>query len=93
MDLLGIDTAHGHSSRVMEAIREVKRRLPEMQLVAGNVGTYEGTRDLISLGGRRRQNWNRPRLDLHHQGRYWGGLPQITAILEARAQPKIPGSR
>src|SRR6202035_2594378 len=50
VDLLGIDTAHGHSTRVMEAIRDVKRRLPEMQLVAGNVATYEGTRDLISLG-------------------------------------------
>jgi len=49
-DVLAIDTAHGHSARVMEAIRAVKHRLPEMQLVAGNVGTYEGARDLIALG-------------------------------------------
>src|SRR5713226_1419827 len=49
-DVVAIDTAHGHSTRVMEAIREVRKRLPEMQVVAGNVGTYEGARDLIALG-------------------------------------------
>src|SRR5438105_7577984 len=50
VDVLALDTAHGHSTRVMEAIRAVKQRLPNMQLVAGNVGTYEGARDLIALG-------------------------------------------
>jgi IMP dehydrogenase len=50
VDVLAIDTAHGHSARVMDAIRAVKHRLPEMQLIAGNVGTYEGARDLIALG-------------------------------------------
>src|SRR5246127_3674755 len=39
-DVLAIDTAHGHSSRVMEAIKAIRRRLPEMQIVAGNVATY-----------------------------------------------------
>src|ERR1700674_705707 len=38
-DVLAIDTAHGHSERVMEAIMAIRRRLPEMQLVAGNVAT------------------------------------------------------
>ncbi len=50
VDVLAIDTAHGHTTRVMEAIREVKHKLPEMQLVAGNVATAEGARDLIALG-------------------------------------------
>src|SRR5713226_7572504 len=49
-DVLAIDTAHGHSDRVMEAIKAIRRRLPEMQLVAGNVATYEGAKELISLG-------------------------------------------
>jgi len=49
-DVLAIDTAHGHSSRVMEAIRAVKHALPDMQLMAGNVATFEGARDLIALG-------------------------------------------
>src|ERR687895_814757 len=49
-DCLVIDTAHGHSSRVIEAVREIKRRYPDTQLVAGNVATAEGTRELINAG-------------------------------------------
>ncbi len=49
-DVLAIDTAHGHTERVMEAIKSIRRRLPEMQIIAGNVATYEGAKDLISLG-------------------------------------------
>src|SRR6201981_2166203 len=42
VDVLAIDTAHGHTSRVMEAIRVVKRKFPQIQLLAGNVATAEG---------------------------------------------------
>src|SRR6516164_9348751 len=41
-DLLAIDSAHGHSTRVMEAVREIKGKFPEVDLIAGNVGTFEG---------------------------------------------------
>src|SRR5262249_52284970 len=44
VDVLAIDTAHGHTTRVMDAIRQVKRKLPEMQVLAGNVATEEGAR-------------------------------------------------
>src|ERR1700689_5164467 len=50
VDVLAIDTAHGHATRVMDAIRAGKKKLPEMQLLAGNVATAEGTHDLIALG-------------------------------------------
>jgi IMP dehydrogenase len=50
VDCLVVDTAHGHSSRVIEAVREVKRRHPETQVIAGNVATGEGTRELIQAG-------------------------------------------
>jgi IMP dehydrogenase len=50
VDCLVVDTAHGHSSRVIEAVREVKRRHPDTQLIAGNVATAEGTRELIGAG-------------------------------------------
>jgi IMP dehydrogenase len=49
-DVLAIDTAHGHTERVIEAIKAIRHRLPEMQIVAGNVATYEGAKELISLG-------------------------------------------
>ena len=50
VDVLAIDTAHGHSSRVIEAIKTVKRRFPDVQLIAGNVATAAGTKALIDAG-------------------------------------------
>ena len=50
VDVLAIDTAHGHSPRVMDAVKAVKNAIPGVQLVAGNIGTYEGACELISLG-------------------------------------------
>jgi IMP dehydrogenase len=91
VDLLGIDTAHGHSTRVMEAIREIKRRLPEMQVVAGNVATYEGTRDLISLGIDGIKIGIGPGSICTTRVVTGAGVPQITAILEARRAVKDTG--
>src|SRR5580698_9477748 len=50
VDVLAIDTAHGHTARVMDAVRAIKKSLPDVQLITGNVATYEGARDLIALG-------------------------------------------
>jgi IMP dehydrogenase len=50
VDVICIDTAHGHSRRVVEAVRDVKRMYPHLPVVAGNVATGEGTRALIDAG-------------------------------------------
>jgi IMP dehydrogenase len=50
VDVLAIDTAHGHSSRVLAAIKQVKRKFPEVDLIAGNVATAEGAKALIQAG-------------------------------------------
>src|SRR5258708_21277218 len=50
VDALAIDSAHGHSSRVLEAVREVKKRFPGVGLLAGNVATYEGALALMDAG-------------------------------------------
>jgi IMP dehydrogenase len=50
VDVLAIDTAHAHSLRVIQAARTVKKALPNVQLIVGNVGTYEGACELIGLG-------------------------------------------
>src|SRR6202044_1499665 len=50
VDVLVVDSAHGHSERVMEAVRVIKHEFPEVDLIAGNVATFEGARDLINLG-------------------------------------------
>jgi len=91
-DVLAIDTAHGHSARVMEAIRAVKHRLPEMQLVAGNVGTYEGARDLIALGVDGIKVGIGPGSICTTRVVTGAGVPQITAILEAARAAKGSGA-
>ena len=50
VDILVIDTAHGHSDGVVNMIRKVKNAYPDVPLVAGNVATAEGARDLIQAG-------------------------------------------
>src|ERR1044071_8660086 len=50
VDVIAIDTAHGHSTRVMDAVKTIKSKLPELQLITGNEATYEGAKELISLG-------------------------------------------
>ncbi len=90
-DVLAIDTAHGHSARVMEAIKAVKKRLPEMQLVAGNVGTYEGARDLIALGLDGIKVGIGPGSICTTRVVTGAGVPQITAILEAARAAKGTG--
>jgi IMP dehydrogenase len=90
-DVVAIDTAHGHSTRVMEAIREVKKRLPEMQVVAGNVGTYEGARDLIALGIDGLKVGIGPGSICTTRVVTGVGVPQITAILEAARAAKGTG--
>jgi IMP dehydrogenase len=50
VDVLVMDTAHGHSRDVLEAIRDTKKSFPECQLMGGNVATGEGTLDLIKAG-------------------------------------------
>jgi IMP dehydrogenase len=91
VDVLAIDTAHGHSARVMDAIRAVKHRLPEMQLVAGNVGTYEGARDLIALGIDGIKVGIGPGSICTTRVVTGAGVPQITAILEASRAAKGTG--
>lgn len=50
VDVLVIDTAHGHQSRMLKAVEEVRRAAPDVRLVAGNVVTERATRDLIEAG-------------------------------------------
>src|ERR1700726_2986231 len=82
-DVLAIDTAHGHSERVMEAIKAIRRRLPEMQLVAGNVATYEGAKELIALGIDGLKVGIGPGSICTTRVVTGAGVPQLTAIMEA----------
>ncbi|MDF9799852.1 IMP dehydrogenase [Catalinimonas alkaloidigena] len=50
VDIISIDTAHGHSKGVMEACRKVKQTYPEVELVVGNIATAEGAKALVKAG-------------------------------------------
>jgi len=50
VDVLVLDTAHGHSQRVMDRAKLLKSKFPEQELIVGNIGTAEAARDLIELG-------------------------------------------
>jgi IMP dehydrogenase len=82
VDLLVIDTAHGHSERVMDAVRHVKHTLPNVQLIAGNVGTFEAARDLIELGVDGIKIGIGPGSICTTRVVSGAGIPQITAIAE-----------
>ena len=91
VDVLALDTAHGHSTRVMEAIGAVKQRLPNMQVVAGNVATYEGARDLIALGIDGLKVGIGPGSICTTRVVTGAGVPQVTAIVEAARAAKGTG--
>ncbi len=91
VDALAIDSAHGHSSRVLEAVRECKRRFPEVDLLAGNVATYEGTKALIAAGADAVKVGIGPGSICTTRMVTGAGMPQITAISESYRAAKEAG--
>lgn len=83
VDAIVIDTAHGHSSRVIDAVKNIKSKFPELQLVAGNVATGEGTKELISAGVDAVKIGIGPGSICTTRVVTGAGVPQIMAIHEA----------
>jgi IMP dehydrogenase len=83
VDVLAIDSAHGHSSRVLEAIKAIKSKLPEVDLLAGNVGTFDGACELARSGADAIKVGIGPGSICTTRVVTGAGVPQITAIAEA----------
>src|SRR6267154_1403851 len=83
VDVLAIDSAHGHTSRVIEAIKTIKSKLPEVDLLAGNVGTHEGACALVKAGADAIKVGIGPGSICTTRIVTAAGVPQITAIAEA----------
>jgi IMP dehydrogenase len=90
-DVLAIDTAHGHTSRVMEAIQAIRHRLPDVQLIAGNVATYDAAKDLIALGIDGLKVGIGPGSICTTRVVTGAGVPQLTAIMEASRAARSTG--
>lgn len=82
-DVLAIDTAHGHTEKVIEAIKAIRHRLPEIQIIAGNVATFEGAKDLIALGIDGLKVGIGPGSICTTRVVTGAGVPQLTAVMEA----------
>jgi IMP dehydrogenase len=81
VDVVVVDTAHGHSSRVLAAVKDAKTRFPEMDLIAGNIATEEAARDLIKAGVDAVKVGMGPGSICTTRVVSGVGMPQITAIL------------
>ncbi|MGB9074479.1 MAG: IMP dehydrogenase [Terriglobales bacterium] len=91
VDLLAIDSAHGHSTLVMEAVRQVKSRLPEVELIAGNVATFDGASELLRAGVDGIKVGIGPGSICTTRVVTGVGVPQITAIAEAARATRDAG--
>jgi IMP dehydrogenase len=93
VDLVVVDTAHGHSRGVIEMAKLLRKRFPDLQLVAGNVGTAEATRDLIRAGVDAVKVGIGPGSICTTRVIAGVGVPQISAIMNcasAAARSRIP---
>lgn len=82
VDCIVVDTAHGHSIRVIEAVRKIKSKYEDVQVVAGNVATYDGTKALIDAGVDAVKVGIGPGSICTTRVVTGAGVPQITAITE-----------
>jgi len=88
VDVLVIDTAHGHSEDVIEAVKNIKKNFPDCNLIAGNVATREGTESLIKAGADAIKVGMGPGSICTTRIVAGVGVPQITAIMECAAVAK-----
>jgi IMP dehydrogenase len=93
VDLIAVDTAHGHSKNVLEVIGQIRRRYPDLNLAGGNVATAEGTTALIHAGVNAVKVGVGPGSICTTRVVSGVGVPQITAIgscAKAAARHNIP---
>lgn len=91
VDVIVVDTAHGHSKGVVEAIRRIKARHPDIQLIAGNIATSEAAKDLIEAGADAIKVGMGPGSICTTRVVAGIGVPQITAIYDCSQEAKKYG--
>jgi IMP dehydrogenase len=92
-DVLVVDIAHGHAEHSLRATRQVKQAFPSVQLIAGNVATAEGTRDLAAAGADAVKAGVGPGAACSTRIVAGVGVPQLSAVLEcatAAAELEVP---
>jgi IMP dehydrogenase len=82
VDVLVVDTAHGHSKRVLDTIKKIRAKYPKQELIAGNIGTPEAAEELIGLGVNAVKVGVGPGSICTTRVVTGAGVPQITAIAD-----------
>ena len=82
VDVLVLDSAHGHSKNILDAVSAIKGAFPDCQLVAGNVATYEGARAMLKAGADTVKVGIGPGSICTTRVVAGVGVPQVTAIME-----------
>ncbi|MEK6742035.1 MAG: IMP dehydrogenase [Nitrospirota bacterium] len=93
VDIIVVDTAHGHSQGVIDAVKGIKQKYPDLDVVAGNIATAEATRDLIRAGADAVKVGIGPGSICTTRVVSGAGVPQITAVLDCYSiaeKAKIP---
>ncbi|MDD3311965.1 IMP dehydrogenase [Pseudodesulfovibrio sp.] len=90
-DFLVLDSAHGHSENILKAARELRATFPDIQLVGGNIATYEGAKALINAGVDTVKVGIGPGSICTTRVVAGVGVPQITAIMEANRATREAG--
>ena len=91
VDVIVLDSAHGHSANVIRCLKMIKEKFPDLPVIAGNVATGEGTRDLIEAGADAVKVGMGPGSICTTRVVAGIGVPQISAIMDAYAVAKEYG--
>lgn len=92
VDVIVIDSAHGHSANIFKTLRSIKEKFPELQVIAGNVATAEATRDLIAAGADAVKVGIGPGSICTTRVVAGIGVPQITAVMNCYEEAKKTGT-
>lgn len=91
VDVIVVDTAHGHSKGVLETVRKIRQQYPALNIIAGNVATAEATRDLIEAGANIIKVGIGPGSICTTRVVAGVGVPQITAIYDCATEARKYG--
>lgn len=91
VDVLVVDTAHGHSAGVIEKVRQIRNEFPDLPIIAGNVATAEATRDLIEAGASIVKVGIGPGSICTTRVVAGVGVPQITAVYDCATEARKHG--
>ncbi len=91
VDLIVISTAHGHTKTVLETVKKIRQKYPQLIIIAGNVASPEGVRDLIKSGANIIKVGIGPGSICTTRAVTGAGMPQITAIIECAKEAKKLG--